>query len=79
MIPALLLVGVGWQRRVPLPLPLIVLWPLVLLAAGLTALYRLAARSTPVLPPVLAVLFQLSGLRIDVRSRNGTGILFWFV
>ncbi|MCC6738944.1 MAG: hypothetical protein IT452_07845 [Planctomycetia bacterium] len=85
MIPALLLVGVGWQRRLPLPIPLFLLWPLVAVAVLVTAIVQLARRitrpaaTTPLFPPVLEALFQLSGLRVDIRDREGTSVLVWLI
>lgn len=85
MIPALLLLGVGWQRRLPIPIPLFLLWPLAFLAVAATGAVQLARRTTrpaaetPLVPPPLEALFQLSGLRVDVRTRDGTGVLVWFI
>ena len=85
MIPALLLIGIGWQRRLPLPVPLFILWPLAFLAVAATGAVQLARRitrpaaETPLVPPPLEALFQLSGLRLDVRTRDGTGILISFL
>jgi hypothetical protein len=86
MWPALLLVGVGRQRRVILPGPLFLLWPLLALGwlvVGVWDLGRLAflgperARrpgSSASLRAVLVLVAKLSGLSIDVAARDGHGI-----
>ncbi|MCY3844457.1 MAG: hypothetical protein OXH69_13060 [Acidobacteria bacterium] len=87
MMPVLGVVGVGGRRwAVPLPLPLVVLWPLVLVplgaAAGLERLLRPSAagpRRPTVAGAVLAMLWQLSGLRIDVCSARGVRVLLWLL
>ncbi|MBI2919613.1 MAG: hypothetical protein HYY18_00850 [Planctomycetes bacterium] len=85
MIPALLLIGIGWQRRLPVPIPLFLLWPVAFLAVLATGAVQLTRRlnrpaaETPLLPAPLEALFQLSGLRLDVRTHDGTGVLVWFL
>ncbi len=86
-MPVLGVVGVGGRRwAVPLPLPLILLWPLVLVplgaAAGLERLLRPGAagpRRPTVGGAVLAMLWQLSGLRIDICSARGVRVLLWLL
>ena len=86
MMPLVGLVAVGGRRwAVPLPLPLVLLWPLVLVplgaAAGLERLLRAeagAGRPT-VAGAALAVLWQTSGLRIDIRSARGVRVLLWLI
>ncbi len=87
MMPVLGVVGVGGRRwTVPLPLPLVLLWPLVLVplgaAAGLERLLRPSAagpRRSTVAGAVLAMLWQLSGLRIDVCTARGVRVLLWLL
>lgn len=85
MIPALLLIGVGWQRRLPLPIPLFLLWPLAGLAVLATGAVQLARRLAspglrpPLLPAPLQAIFHLSGLKVDVRTRSGVGVLIWLL
>lgn len=86
MIPALLLVGVGGRRRAILPLPLFLLWPLLaLFALGVGALRLLApagteaARAARAGRLALAVAWQLSGTRIDVRDPGGEQVYLRFL
>ena len=87
MMPVLGVVGVGGRRWAePLPLPLVVLWPLVLVplgaAEGLERLLLPSAaspRRPTVAGAVLAMLWQLSGLRIDVCSARGVRVLLWLL
>lgn len=87
MMPALGVVGVGGRRwALPLPLPLVLLWPLALVslgaAAGLERLLRPSAagpRRPTVAGTVLAMLGQLSGLRIDVCTARGVRVLLWLL
>ena len=81
MMPVLGVVAVGGRRwAVPLPLPL-VLVPLGA-AAGIERLLRRGA-ADPGRPTVagaaLALLWQLSGLRIDIRSARGVRVLLWLI
>ena len=87
MMPVLGVVGVGGRRwAVPLPLPLVLLWPLVLVplgaAAGLERLLRRSSagrRRPTVAGAVLAMLWQLSGLRIDICFARGVRVLLWLL
>ena len=86
MMPVLGVVGVGERRWVlPLPLPVVLLWPLVLLPLGAAAgIERLLRRSPaglrrPVAGAALALLWQLSGLRIDFRAARGVRLLIWLI
>ena len=86
-MPVLGVVAVGGRRwAVPLPLPLIVVWPLVLLplgaAAALERLFRWGAegpRRPTVAGAALAMLWRLSGLRVDVRTARGVRVLLWLI
>jgi len=76
MPPALLLLGIGHMRRLVLPLPLFLLWPLLLLAwlglglAWVATIGRprpaglVAGRTT------LRALGELGGTRVDVRNHR---------
>jgi hypothetical protein len=85
VIPAVLLVGVGRQRRVPLPAPLFLLWPLV--AAAIVGIYTVRGLrrliglrpGAPIVPILIGAAFRLSGLKVDIRTRDGTDVLLWFL
>ncbi|MBN2170030.1 MAG: hypothetical protein JW819_01760 [Candidatus Krumholzibacteriota bacterium] len=86
MIPSLLLVGVGRRRRVILPLPVFLLWPLLaLFALAAWILLRLAPAGTVTASAArtglsaLAVACQLSGTRIDVRDPDGPQVYLRFL
>ncbi len=86
MIPAVGLILLGKTRwSVPLPLPVFLAWPLVLVAlGGVTVAEHLVARRHAVPRLTLAragllALCQLSGLKIDVRSADGTRVLIWLM
>jgi hypothetical protein len=86
MWPALLLVGVGRRRRVILPGPLFLLWPLLALGWLVLGLWNLArvaflgpegARrpgSNASLRAALTLIANLSGLSVDVAARDGRGV-----
>jgi hypothetical protein len=85
MIPALLVLGVG-ARRFPIPLPLFLLWPLLLLALGVVSLAAAIlgrrseqGRNAHLAKAGLLALFHLSGLKIDVREKSGGGVHIWFL
>lgn len=76
MPPALLLVRFG-RRRFVLPLPLFLLWPLILVAwlvLGLVWLVTFGRRSPFLVAGVmvLRVLGELHGTRIDFQGRDAT-------
>lgn len=76
MPPALLLVRFGRMRRVLLPLPVFLLWPLLLIAwVGLGLAWLVTSgrrRPAPVAAGMTAlrVLGELHGTRIDLRGRD---------
>ena len=86
-MPVVGVVAVGGRRwAVPLPLPLVLAWPLVLVplgvAAGIERLLRPGAAGAgrpTVAGAALAMLWQLSGLRIDIRSARGVRVLLWLL
>jgi hypothetical protein len=81
MPPAIVLIGIGRQRRIPLPLPAFLLWPFAFLAWYVLTIARLAfshdlrvSRKLPCVRTILYSYANLSGLRIDVRSHDGSGV-----
>ena len=80
MLPTLLLVGAGSRRRVWIPLPLILLWPFWLLGWVVWVPVRLLrVEQERALRMGLILLAQLSGLRLDVDTTDGTRIHLRFV
>ena len=80
MLPAVVLVGVGRRRRIWLPAPVILLWPLWLAGWLVWAPARLVRPdSAHALRGVLILLAQLSGLRLEVDTTDGTRIHLRFV
>jgi len=72
MLPGLVLVGIGRRRRLWLPLPTFLLWPLWLV--GWLVWLVLAAVRAPWHKAVhqgLVLGYHLSGLRVDVNSARG--------
>ena len=85
MIPVIGLIRIGKARwTVPLPLPVFLAWPFVLVAlARVTLTERLVNRRSThskltMARGGLSVLCQLSGLKIDVRSTDGSRVFVWF-
>ena len=85
MIPAIGLIRIGKARwTVPLPLPVFLAWPFVLVAlAGVALTERLVNRRSTHSKLTMAgggllALCQLSGLKIDVRSTDGSRVFVWF-
>ena len=86
MWPALMLVGVGRRRRLILPGPVFLLWPLIALGWLVLGVWNLGrivflgpegARrpcSNAQLRAALRLFPNLSGLSIDVAARDGHGI-----
>ncbi len=88
MMPALGLIAFGSRKRwpVPLPIPVILLWPLILLGlAGVflvQGILRLSGSSSTLVAAGKTgsmTFCQLRGLKVDVRSSDGTRVLIWFV
>jgi hypothetical protein len=80
MLPAVLLVGAGPRRRIWIPVPVILLWPIWLLAWVVWAPARLAsAEWADRLRAFLILLAQLSGTHVDVDAADGTRIRLRFV
>ncbi len=87
-MPALGLIAFGSRKRwlVPLPIPVILLWPLILLGFGgvflAQGILRLSGSSSTLVAAGktgLMAFCQLHGLKINVRSSDGTRVLIWFV
>lgn len=81
MPPALLILGVGDCGRVLIPFPLFLLWPLIGLAwLALTLCQPFVWTSKDAREwlamgkRALFIFGHLSGLRIDVQSKNGSGV-----
>ena len=80
MLPAVALLGVGpagWR----IPVPLFPLWPLFLAALAVIALVEAVAcgGSLRRTRAVWAVLWELHGLKVDVRSASGTRTYLWLL
>jgi hypothetical protein len=76
-----LIFGVGKGRRIPIPFPLFLLWPLIALAWLTLTLCLLFVRtglntrqSIVTARIALAAFGRLSGTRIDVQSKDGSGV-----
>jgi hypothetical protein len=86
MVPVLAIVGLGRKRRVLIPFPFFLLWPL-LLVGGLVfgAFPRKEGVNTRApgyfsrVSTALAVFWHLSGLWIDIRSNDGSNIYLRFI
>ena len=82
MIPIVGLIRVGKARWVPLPVFLV--WPFVPVALGAVAVTERLVSSPSTLSKLtmvrggLLALCQLSGLKIDVRSTDGSRVFVWF-
>ena len=75
MLPALMIISFGTRRRLWIPLPTILLWPLWLI--GWAVWLVLAGLRVPWQKPLRMALVlgaHLSGLRVDVSSVDGQSI-----
>ena len=86
MIPALAVVGFGRKRMIPIPMPFFLLWPFILLALAVVGLASCLTRRQYPSPrglvaakTAILALFHLSGLRIDVRSRDQDNFYLRFI
>jgi hypothetical protein len=86
MLPVLIVMGFGKKRRVPVPFPFILLWPVIAIGCVVLAALGRNGRRGRLTPGFLSrlknafgIFYYLSGLRIDVRSREGTSIYLRFV
>ena len=86
MPPTVALLGLGRRRwLVPLPIPLILAWPLVGLALGVAALIeavwgRSHRGGSPVFTKAaLLALCELHGLQVDFRGARGGRMFLWML
>lgn len=86
MIPAFLLINFSSRSRIPLALPLFLLWPLVALFALIVGLLWLVLpesgarfRGFQMARGGLALLWHLSGLTIDVHSEEDHRVYMRFI
>ena len=87
-MPAPGLIAFGSRKRwlAPLPIPVILLWPLILLgpagvffAQGILPLSGSSSALVAAGKTGLIAFCQLRELKVDVRSSDGTRVLIWFV
>ncbi len=81
MMPVLGLIRIPGTRWLPpIPIPLILLWPLVLVCLGIA---KLLERGRPVdatkLRTAMRVFRELRGLTIDVDTADHKQVRIWFV
>ncbi|MCK4413897.1 MAG: hypothetical protein KAY32_10150 [Candidatus Eisenbacteria sp.] len=81
MWPVLLVVGVGRQRRFPLPLPFFLTWPLVGLGWIVVGLGSLVSPGSPRRPGAIGMLYtalalfnHLRGAQVDIDDSKGAHI-----
>ncbi len=81
MPPALIIILIGSRKRIPIPVPLFILWPLVAAVALLVALAWLLIPSsrwhrTPfaVMALGLRIFWNLHGLKVNVDAHDGTKV-----
>ena len=82
MPPALALLGVGpgsWW--VPIPVPLILLWPLFFLALAVVGLEEAAADAVafPRTRALWLAFRELRGVKVDFQAATGSRVFFWIV
>jgi hypothetical protein len=78
--PCFVLVGVGAKRLIWIPVPLILLWPFWLFGWAVWAFaWMLRVEREHDLRMGLTLLAQLTGLRMDVDTTDGTHIHLRFV
>ena len=77
MLPGLALIRIGRRRSVWIPLPIVLLWPLWLLAWPVWALmWALRIPGHRHLWLLLVLSGRFSGVRLELSSRDGRHILF---
>jgi len=85
MWPWLLIIGLGRRGRIPLPIPLLLLWPFLLLGwlvLGIGCLVKRSWRSSPALAGLyggLMLYVGARGLRVDARPHEGPGVRIWVI
>jgi hypothetical protein len=80
-MPALVLIGIPGPRWLPpIPIPLFLLWPLVLVCLGIA---RLLDRDRPAeaakLRTAMQAFRELRGLTIDVDTAERKQVRIWFI
>lgn len=79
MLPTLAIIGFGRRNLwLPIPIPLFVLWPLVVALVGVVSMVP-DHRLTRPLRHALLIVGSLSGLRVDVVNAGKHRFLFWIV
>ncbi len=81
MMPALALIGIPGPRWLPpLPIPLFLLWPLVLVCLGIAKLLdRVRSAEATKLRTAMQVFRELRGLTINVDAADHKQVRIWFV
>ncbi len=81
MMPVLALVGLPGPRWLPpVPLPVFLLWPLVLFCLGVAKLMdRPRPAEAAKLRTFMRVFCELRGLSIDVETAHRRPVRLWFV
>lgn len=86
MVPSLLMIRVGERGRIPIALPVFLLWPFLALGALLVGLGTLGTSRASQLGRrmragwlALQAVGQLRGLKIDVTEKNGERMFIWFL
>jgi hypothetical protein len=72
----------GARRHFTLPIPLVILWPILLpamLLAALVALVRAPRLAWPFVRFGGSCVFHLSGMEARVRNRDGEGVRVRFI
>jgi hypothetical protein len=79
-LPTVLLLGAGPRCRIWIPVPVILLWPFWLLGWMVWAPARLLhPERAHALRAGLILVAQLSGLKVDLKTTDGTRIRLRFV
>lgn len=81
MWPAILVFGIGRERRLPVPLPLFLIWPAVGAGWAVIGVSKLVAPGASRRPGAIGTLNtslrlfnQLRGTRVDIDSADGTRV-----
>ncbi len=86
MVPSLLMIRVGERGRIPIALPVFLLWPLLALGALVVGLGTLGTSRASALGRrmragwlAIQAVGQLRGLKIDVSEKDGQRVFIWFL
>jgi hypothetical protein len=81
MLPSLVLITLGAKRRLPIPIPVFFLWPLIALFALPVGLAWLILPARKWQQSVFAkgalglqMMWNLHGLKIDIAAHDGTNV-----